>query len=349
MVYKLFACCIPVKGYRRSIIVDTQRMNYFIIPNGLYEILINNECYSPEKIKKELEFKYNKVINEYFEFLLNNDLIFSCAIEQINCFPKLSLKWDAPHHIINAIIDVNEKSQHDYNSIFNQLSNLLCKHIEIRFFNKVTLSFISEILLYSDYKSFQSIDIILPYSIDLSIVELNKVLDKYSRLTNIVIFNSPDITEIKNEGEDKGQVLFIKNKIVDCTSCGEINPSSFTMNLDFFCEVQTFNSCLNRKISIDVTGQIKNCPSMAQSFGNIKNTSLENVVNNKEFKCFRNIKKDDIEVCKDCEYRYICSDCRVYVRGHKDVFSQPAKCKYNPYIAKWEGEKDYVSIEQKGS
>ncbi|MCG8412356.1 MAG: hypothetical protein MI739_13845, partial [Bacteroidales bacterium] len=76
----------------------------------------------------------------------------------------------------------------------------------------------------------------------------------------------------------------------------------------------------------------------------IDNTSLLDVVNSKEFQFYWNISKDQIEVCKDCEFRYICSDCRAYTKN-SNVYSQPAKCTYNPYIAKWEGEEGYVSVD----
>ena len=38
-VFALFACCIPVKGARRSTLCDLQRGSFQFIPNGLYEIL----------------------------------------------------------------------------------------------------------------------------------------------------------------------------------------------------------------------------------------------------------------------------------------------------------------------
>ena len=48
------------------------------------------------------------------------------------------------------------------------------------------------------------------------------------------------------------------------------------------------------------------------------------------------IKKDDIKKCKDCEYRYMCLDCRIYITDPHDPFSAPAKCNYNPCTNKWQ-------------
>jgi len=52
---------------------------------------------------------------------------------------------------------------------------------------------------------------------------------------------------------------------------------------------------------------------MAESFGNIQDTTLEEALNKEGFKKYWDITKDQIEVCKDCEFRYICTDCRAYV------------------------------------
>lgn len=80
---------------------------------------------------------------------------------------------------------------------------------------------------------------------------------------------------------------------------------------------------------------------MPQSFGNIKDTTLEEALSHPDFKKYWNLTKDSIEVCKDCEFRYICTDCRAYTeRTHTNAegldTSKPLKCGYNPYTGEWE-------------
>jgi hypothetical protein len=45
----------------------------------------------------------------------------------------------------------------------------------------------------------------------------------------------------------------------------------------------------------------------------------------------------------------LCADCVTYIKDPENIYSQPAKCTYNPYIAKWEGEEGYVSVEECGT
>ena len=94
------------------------------------------------------------------------------------------------------------------------------------------------------------------------------------------------------------------NKIPNNTLCGKISQANFSINIKHFTEAQKHNSCLNHKISIDVNGNIKNCPSMQKSYGNINDTTLTQALNKKGFKDNWYITKDQIEVCKDCEFRY---------------------------------------------
>ena len=130
-------------------------------------------------------------------------------------------------------------------------------------------------------------------------------------------------------------VYFTKN-LKNSKSCGIINKWYFTINIKSFSEAQHHNTCLNRKISIDADGNIKNCPSMKESYGNIKDTTLEEALNKPGFRKYWNIKKDDITKCKDCEFRYICTDCRAYLEDPDDIYSAPLKCGYDPYTGKWE-------------
>ena len=89
---------------------------------------------------------------------------------------------------------------------------------------------------------------------------------------------------------------------------------------------------------------------MSQSFGNIKDTTFGEALNHVDFKKYWTVTKDQIEVCKDCEFRHICTDCRAYTeRNHFDGdmdLSKPLKCGYSPYKGEWE-EWSTNSLKQK--
>lgn len=132
-----------------------------------------------------------------------------------------------------------------------------------------------------------------------------------------------------------GNLIYLKEDIPSEAHCGNISPNNFMQNLKMFSESQKYNTCLNRKISLDINGEIKNCPSMTKGYGSIKNTTLEEALIKPGFKDMRYIHKDQIEICKDCEFRHICTDCRAYIQDPNNIYSKPAKCSYDPYTATW--------------
>ncbi|GAB4204436.1 MAG: hypothetical protein Fur0023_12220 [Bacteroidia bacterium] len=90
--------------------------------------------------------------------------------------------------------------------------------------------------------------------------------------------------------------------------------------------------------SIDRNGNIKNCPTMDKSYGNIKNVPLFSAVVKKTFTKYWHINKDKISDCRVCEFRYICSDCRALISNPEDIYSKPSKCKYHPYTSTWDNQ-----------
>ena len=164
---------------------------------------------------------------------------------------------------------------------------------------------------------------------------ISKGQDKISLIKNIcsnVIRIA--IYDSDNDHSDNN-VIFVKNSLSN-VSCGKISPELFMINPVFYTASHFHNTCLSRKISVDFDGSIKNCPSMSQSFGNIRDTTLLEALEHPEFKKYWNITKDKVSVCMNCEFRYICTDCRAYLEEPGDSHSKPLKCGYNPYTGEWE-------------
>jgi SPASM domain peptide maturase of grasp-with-spasm system len=138
-----------------------------------------------------------------------------------------------------------------------------------------------------------------------------------------------------NSNENDERIISFTNKIDADSCCGNISPYYFSVNLPFFMEARQFNSCLYRKIAIDQKGNIKNCPSLPATFGHIETTGFLEVIDHLAFRELWHINKDQINTCKDCEFRYICSDCRAFLSNSKD---KPAKCNYNPYTNIYENQ-----------
>jgi SPASM domain peptide maturase of grasp-with-spasm system len=329
--FVLFACVVPVKGAERSTLCDVQRENIFFIPNSLYEILITHKGKTLAAIKQFYNNEYDDTIEEYFSFLYEQEYIFFS--NEPDLFPAMSLFWNEPFQITNAIIDVGTYFDNMHDVLLQQLILLDAVHIQFRSFTPRSVLFWQNILDNMETKRIISVDIITPYLKAFDFQICLDFIQQYPRVHSITIFNAP-LMEAK-ELDSMGNLLFTTQNITSAAHCGIIDEKYFSNHIKTFTESQHHNTCLNRKISIDSEGFIKNCPSMAHHFGHISEVKLEDVIKNPEFTKYWHIKKDQISVCKDCEFRHICTDCRAYIENPDDLYSKPLKCGYNPYTCEW--------------
>ncbi|MBE9466786.1 MAG: grasp-with-spasm system SPASM domain peptide maturase [Bacteroidetes bacterium] len=339
---KLYSNCMPVKGYKQSFIVDLQRGGASnAIPNSLFEIIDKYPNKTLDKIKKEYNNKYDEIIDDYFQFLLKNEFAFKCSKQELETFPELDLTWKSASIIENAIVDISTLKETTIKKIISELSELRCNALQIRFEKVCSLNDLKKIGLLLENTRILTVEIFIKYSEETTFETLIYLTDKFPRFQRIYIYNS-----LKNEMSSCSKIIFDKKDINPSKDCGVISSHNFVINIETFTESQCFNTCLNRKISIDSKGYVKNCPSMQNDYGNISNTKLLDIVEKTNFKDYWTVNKDKIDVCQDCEFRHICTDCRAFIRDSKNIYSQPTKCDYNPYIALWKGQKNWISVEQ---
>lgn len=335
----LFSDCILTKGYNRSIISDTQNKSYFYIPNGLYEILSKYNGFKISAIKEKFNNEFDDIIDEYFHFLIENKLVF--FNDTIDFFPKIQLDFFSNAKITNVIVDF-DLIKHDLNSLLDQFEILKCSYLQLRFYKKITLNEIEEcVKLFKIHKSrIKSISIIAPFYEEFTIDDIKPLFFENQRLDTLLLYNAPNEVTYNDLFYKRGHVVLKTKNIINEHNCGIVSLEYLNPSLKLISESQKFNSCLNLKVSIDKEGYIRNCPSMLQHFGNISKTTLIEAINHPDFKKYWSVSKDEVQVCKDCEFRHICTDCRAYTeRTHfkEDIdLSKPLKCGYNPYSNKWE-------------
>lgn len=330
--FLLHSNCICVKGANRSTICDLERKEIYFIPNEIIDVVELLKRQSIAELLEDYDTESQSVIQYYIDFLEKEELGFWTNNPQF--FPEISLKWEKPYKIITSIIDIEDSSNLEFSNIFNQLSDLAAFSIELRFYYAPSLEFLSDILLKTNGLRIRNIELILFYNEHLDFENLSSLFYKFGIVSKATIYNSnQDVIKVCERGI---RYIYVKQKITPNLHCGNINKDYFSINLETFTESQHHNTCLNRKISIDTDGNIKNCPSMAQSFGNIADTTLEEALAHPDFKKYWNVKKDQISVCQDCEFRHICTDCRAYLENPEDMYSKPLKCGYNPYTCEWE-------------
>ena len=336
--FYIYPFCFITKGVRFFSIYDSLHNKIHQFDIDLYDIA-NNQF--REKTVNNIFNQYNSedknVIQSFISYLAENKL--GRYVDNIQHFPLLKEQWDAPYKIKRCIIDVRDV-WHNFDLIFMQLAELLCPKIELRVYRPIKLEEIESVV-----RSFQKFDfgilfLLIPFRdelfMDESIEKLSNILSSEFRII-INVYDTPSSKELiaKNAKEKFRELDYSittsTKKISGRDDCGVINHKKFhELDIAEIMENKHHSGCLNRLISIDEDGLIRNCPSMPVSYGHVNTTSLLDISKNDEFRKFWYISNSKIKVCKDCDLRIICQGCRAYLSDSSNLFSKPLKCDYIP-------------------
>jgi len=333
-IYNLFASCKLVKGASRAIICDLQRGRIYPIPLTLYNILIMEGKSTWNQIIKTFQIEQLDIMEEYYHFLVEEELVFFNDNPEL--FPSISMDWDEPYRVTNCILDFDVVEEQKIDMINNAIGSLNIKSLQIRLFESTSIEKLSLILSRIKPLGLESIELIMPYTEEINEKKLLDLCLENPHVFTITVFGAPNDKYLNNGVDHFGQIFFLNESINSEKCCGKVSSDFFTINMKTFTESQVYNSCLNRKISVDTNGNIRNCPSMQESYGHISNVTFEDVLSNSSISKYWKIHKDLISTCKDCEFRHICTDCRAYIEAPDEILSKPLKCGYNPYTCEWE-------------
>ncbi len=335
-VFVLFANCIPVRGARRSLLCDLQTGRMKLIPNSLFDLLTRYKGQTAEAIKTAHDHQFDEDIDEYYAFLTANGWGFWS--EEPEAFPEIELDYDIPELISHAVIDTDAQSEHDYVAMIDQLEDLGCKHIEFRFFDPAPLRTLESLAGTTEGRRLQGIEILTPYTQEVADSEfMSEWCRRFPRIVRLALTGAPAFHMHHTSPNTKRMGLLVYHPaVIDSHHCcGVVDKMYFTVSVEAFTEAMHYNSCLNRKISVDARGDIRNCPSMDTGYGRFGETSFQEAMHQPGFQDIWAVTKDQVEICRDCEFRYVCTDCRAFTQDGDAPYRKPARCGYDPYTATW--------------
>jgi radical SAM protein with 4Fe4S-binding SPASM domain len=265
------------------------------------------------------------------------------AIQLIGGEPLLYAKW-------RELIEKAHQEGYEYIEVFTNAT--LIKDDDIPFFKKYNVHVATTI--YADNAEVHDIVTLNPGSFEKTMAAIKKVLaagvplriasilmkaneheaEKIMKLCSDlgVEVTPPDVVRPTGRGDDKELLPTAYSK-------PPIKPPFYT-DPDSFYKAQKIHSCLAGKIAITASGDVIPCIfARNQICGNILNEPLQSVLSGQSLHRCWHTTKDQIDKCKDCEYRYACTDCRPLAQGsdsEKKWLACSVDCLYNPYTGKWE-------------
>lgn len=342
-VLSLHADCVPVRGAHTSAIYDLNRLRIATFPTAYFDVIrAIDGAYADDPYAPGDDPHADKIAS-LVRYLLENEM--AAFQSEPARFPPIDTGWDVPGQLQNAIIDIGNHL-HDFEGLFAQLDELGCQFVQIRAYACLpTLEDIAGIARAARHKSLRGIELFLHHDPRFDADALRQLVRDHLIIARLVFHSAPEdvALEVAFGGDttdgvaETRRVHFTCVQLISSDDCGRITAAAIQPpTVEMFNELRQFNGCLNGKISIDVNGQIRNCPSMSTSFGDAATRPLRDVVSDAAFREVWDIGKDRIDICRDCELRYACTDCRAFLQRSDDLYSKPAKCGYDPYTGKWD-------------
>ena len=330
--FRFFANVMSIKGFLRTCIMDLQRERYHLLSNE----------YS--KFSKKKVFTENEIDSEVFDFMINEELIHESSIFD-KYLTDFCDEYSSASIISNAIIEI-DKVNFITKHLIDQFNLIGIESVQIVVSEINTSIDIEELIVPFNNSRIKSIEFIIQrLSAEMQPEELIKAQSEYPRLKLISVQNSLNYKRIFEL--NKLNIIFDKNNY--SLDYNFISTNTFFCNNDLYVEAKNHNPYLNKKIFIDKFGYIKNAPESNTSFGSLSiATNLKSITNASDFQQNWAITKDKIDICKDCEFRYMCLDNRIPINRKLDEWFHISDCNYNPYIAKWHDEDGYKTFSECG-
>jgi len=120
----------------------------------------------------------------------------------------------------------------------------------------------------------------------------------------------------------------LENSRVDGNFC-KIQETNVRLNM-------TYNSCWGTAVAVTSDGKIRPCIHSQIEIGSIDDDPFDLTGIIEKLAPYWMFTKDKVERCRDCEFRYVCFDCReIAMRKKGEIDGPNPNCDYNPYTGEW--------------
>lgn len=333
-MYKLYANCIVVDGYLRSVIYDLQLEDFDFVSREFSFLLKRKEGFSESDI-------VNSNLTDEFLVLKQKKYFFDTKNHSLDLFSDLSLDFSDSSRIGVLIINV---------SAWCRFSNLsLAQFVDE--FNVKSVVFIDDenceefmlmaLLNELKFTTVTTIEIILSF-IEKHDFDYSKLEE--DRISKIVIYGQK-----KESIQNHDNILVVyKHGSFDKRKLFHQHPNYFNVNKPLYLESINRNNYFSDKLYINSEGNILNTPEKQDVLNHLSllsnNEDIYPILESENYRELSFAKKDFCDVCRYCEFRYMCVDNRLPLKRNNNEWYHEIECNYNPFIALWEGEEGYLSL-----
>ncbi len=332
--FNLYPSCIVVKGYNKSVLMDLDENDFSFLPNLIADFITEFKASSISKIKERYSNDLqNEVADLVSKFLKAGYGILSVKKES---FLPITQNYFIPYHFTSLIVQL--PVFYNINETANIFQNLVVENLIVEV-NNYNTEVLNDIKYLSRLVRHNTLKIVSSTNID----QENSIRINDSVLRTAEIYHVLD-GSTQNTKHENLELIYLNSFKIKSTS-------DFYSNIRLYTESLKYNSNFYKKICILNTGIIKNGFTSHHSFGYInklEKKSFLKLVSSSKFRELEMVSKDRLDICKHCEFRYMCVDSRVPIKRNSHEWYFETECNYNPYIAKWQHEVGYKTLSECG-
>ncbi|HSH64698.1 MAG TPA: hypothetical protein VLB84_02635 [Bacteroidia bacterium] len=324
----LYPNCIPVMGFKKIVFYDLERQRF--------NQFLKTDFFNMEEEKDCMEFDLKKVHKNGMKLLQDYQFLMPESGDHVISFmqPSQFYKWKSPALITNTVLELSQYNGlleiEPFEHVMKLLERILCKHILLRINNYVSPELLKGLLQVVSLSSIQSIQLVLPFDKKYYTDDFGSFIMRQPKVKWLVFEKSPFKKNLENK------IFFCTHSVKNSE---KKSVEQFVTNLFLFSESQLHHTYFNRKLFIGSKGEIKNAPECAEIHGWIQDVEhtheLIKVIKTAAFQKLWYVIKERTEVCKDCEFRYMCIDNRIPLQRDNGYWYHEQACNYDPYSGLW--------------
>lgn len=341
--YKLNESCKIVIGILRSAIYDLQRGTFILIPSDFANKLNRYQNQRIDILVSAIDSKYRKNYTLLISRLINEEiLLINQSLRDLKRFTTISNTYSTPNQIINSVLFIDYVNSYKLEIIFKKLIHLGCKYLQLQIDLLDTHSHEILIGLLKKYNFFH-IEILINRKESVTTTKLIRELCKVNSVIDLLVRSKKE----RNQSQTQNVIIKTIAERYDFNGMN-LSPNKFDINYKLYFESLKYNNYYYRKLFISQNGTLYNDNNRTKIIGDLRKISNKNIDREYKLRKYWHLTKDQIEVCKDCEYRYMCVDNRQPIKSYKGKWYFKIECNYNPYIGKWKGEDGYLTLTESG-
>jgi SPASM domain peptide maturase of grasp-with-spasm system len=309
---------------------------FYDLEKQRFHRFLKNNFFDAENIQGLRWFDLEKVHEEGMTVLMKHQLLFSTGAGSYLNFirPSFFYKWKHPSMITNAVIEASNRNglleKTGFQKLLFFLERLMCKHISLKLMDAIEPEQFFTFVKAIHESTVHSVQFILPYKEQWNREEVGHFIMRYPKIKWVIFESSPFESNLENR-------IFFFNQSLKPSF--QKKADQFMVNLFLFSESQLHHNYFNRKLFIGPAGEVKNAPECDVVVGNIQELDqpeqLISLIKMPAFQKYWYVTKDRTEVCRDCEFRYMCMDSRIPYQRENGYWYHHQECNYNPYTGTW--------------